>query len=255
MNAIRGCLPKSWRRNLGAFYRRVFRPDETLPADVDEETLATWAAVKPYTMTSMERIIAVCDAVRYITRYGVTGAVVECGVWRGGSVLAALRTLMSAGDSSRDVYLFDTFEGMPEPGLQDRSTGGRSASDLLKEEAKDANSVLWAYAPLEGVKVAVAQAGYPAGKLHFVRGRVEDTLPDHAPEKIALLRLDTDWYASTKAELQHLFPRLQAGGVIIIDDYGHWEGAQRAVDEYFAEQGIRIFLQRIDYTCRAAVKQ
>ena len=91
--------------------------------------------------------------------------------------------------------------------------------------------------------------------VHFVPGPVEQTLPDHAPDPIAILRLDTDWYASTRHELEHLFPRVAPGGVLIVDDYGHWEGARRAVDEYFARSDDRILLQRIDYTGRIGVKQ
>ena len=101
----------------------------------------------------------------------------------------------------------------------------------------------------------MAQSGYPSEKLHFVRGPVEETIPDCVPEQIALLRLDTDWYESTKHELLHLFPRLQPGGVLIVDDYGHWQGAQRAVDEYFGTEHPPLFLSRIDYAARIAIKQ
>ena len=90
--------------------------------------------------------------------------------------------------------------------------------------------------------------------MRFVPGRVEETIPEAAPERIAVLRLDTDWYESTRHELEHLFPRLAVGGVLIIDDYGHWQGARRAVDEYLAASGARLLLSRIDYTGRMAVK-
>lgn len=96
--------------------------------------------------------------------------------------------------------------------------------------------------------------GYPPERIHLVPGRVEDTVPAQAPERIALLRLDTDWYASTKHELDHLYPRLSDGGVLIVDDYGHFEGARRAVDDYLAEQAEPLLLNRIDYTGRIAVK-
>jgi O-methyltransferase len=84
---------------------------------------------------------------------------------------------------------------------------------------------------------------------------VEDTLPDQAPERIALLRLDTDWYASTKHELEQLYPRLAEGGVLIVDDYGHYEGARRAVDEYFRAAGEPVLLNRIDFSGRLVIKQ
>ena len=88
-------------------------------------------------------------------------------------------------------------------------------------------------------------------RIHFVEGKVEDTIPAHAPERIALLRLDTDWYESTRHELEHLYPRLSRGGVLIIDDYGHWQGARQAVDEYFGDAHAAL-LNRIDYTARAS---
>ena len=86
----------------------------------------------------------------------------------------------------------------------------------------------------EGVRELLIGTGYPEEQLHFVRGPVEQTIPDEAPEHLALLRLDTDWYESTRHELEHLFPRLVPGGVLILDDYGHWDGARKAVDEFFA---------------------
>jgi O-methyltransferase len=104
------------------------------------------------------------------------------------------------------------------------------------------------------VRDAVLGVGYPASRIHFVEGAVEDTLPDRAPGEIALLRLDTDWYASTKHELEHLYPRLVAGGVLILDDYGYWQGARRAVDEYFAAKGEPLLLNRIDGTARIAIR-
>jgi O-methyltransferase len=90
--------------------------------------------------------------------------------------------------------------------------------------------------------------------VRLVKGKVEDTVPKNAPEKIALLRLDTDWYESTRRELVHLFPRLVPGGVLIIDDYGHWQGARKAVDEYIAGNQVKILLNRVDYTGRIGVK-
>jgi len=89
----------------------------------------------------------------------------------------------------------------------------------------------------------------------LVAGAVEDTLPDRAPMEIALLRLDTDWYASTKHELETLYPRLVSGGVLMLDDYGHWTGCRKAVDEYFAANAPAPLLNRIDYTARVATKQ
>jgi len=216
---------------------------------LDRETLEL---VRPLTMTSPERVAALCEAARYVSRAGIAGAVVECGVWAGGSMLAAARTLIAEGDTERDLYLFDTFTGMTEPTEHDVSLRGEHASDVLGR--MDPNDPRLS-SPLEIAQRVMAVSTYPADRVHFVKGRVEDTVPDQAPEQIALLRLDTDWYESTRHELEHLFPRLAIGGVLIIDDYGHWQGARKAVDEYFAAREERIFLQRIDYTGRIAIRQ
>jgi len=150
----------------------------------------------------------------------------------------------------RDLYLFDTFEGMPEPGVQDVAYSGKQASEVLREDAGSR----CADAPLDQVKEVLYGTGYPRGKIHFVRGRVEETIPASAPDKISLLRLDTDWYSSTNHELAHLFPRLSHAGVVIIDDYGHWRASRQACDEYFSQNRIPILLNRIDYTGRIALK-
>jgi O-methyltransferase len=205
-------------------------------------------------MTSQERIHALCSAVRYIEQAQIEGAVVECGVWRGGSMMAVARTLMNCGRTDRDLYLFDTFEGMTEPGPLDISLKGDSAATLLKQSAKTEEDMLWCYAPMERVVQSLALTKYPASHLHLVPGPVEQTLAVSTPEQIALLRLDTDWYASTKHELDVLFPKLCPGGVLIIDDYGHWQGARRAVDEYMQRHQITMQLHEIDYTGRIGVK-
>ena len=112
----------------------------------------------------------------------------------------------------------------------------------------------WSFSPIEETRRNVLSTGYSPDRVHFVKGPVEQTIPANAPETIALLRLDTDFYESTRHELIHLFPRLVPGGVLIIDDYGHWEGARQAVDEYFKENKIRMLLNRVDYTGRIGVK-
>jgi O-methyltransferase len=222
-----------------------------LPADYDDETREIIHAVRPYTMTSPERLNALVLACRYVTRYGIPGAVVECGVWRGGSMQAAARTLLAAGDTSRELYLFDTFEGMPPPTDKDLRRDGESAADLLARRDKD--SPIWAVATLSDVQEGFTQVPYPAERVHFVQGLVEDTVPAKAPEEISILRLDTDWYASTRHELEHLYPRLVSGGVLLIDDYGWWQGSREAVDEFLEKTGARLLLLRMDEG-RIAVK-
>ena len=219
------------------------------------EELSVMERVKGLTATGPGRIVGLMDAVKYITANRVPGAILECGVWRGGSVMAALYTLASLGDTSREIYLCDTFEGMSPPSEKDVMFDGTKAESVLTGvEKQEGVDNYWCFAGVESVRQNVLKTGYPAAKLHFVKGKVEDTIPAGAPAQIALLRLDTDWYESTKHEMEHLYPRLANNGVLIIDDYGHWKGARQAVDEYFAAQGFRPLLSRLDYTGRMMVK-
>ncbi|MDN5791121.1 MAG: TylF/MycF family methyltransferase [Micrococcales bacterium] len=181
-----------------------------LPRDYDEAAKATIREVKPWTMTSPEKLNALVLAIRHVVAHGISGDVVECGVWRGGSMQAAARTLIEAGDTSRDLYLFDTFEGMSAPSDKDRRLhDGAPAAELLDRHAK--TSPVWAVASVDDVKDGMARIGYPAERIHYVQGKVEDTVPEEAPESISILRLDTDWYESTKHELEQLYPRLVSG--------------------------------------------
>lgn len=241
-------------RSIGFDVVRYRKGEAAIPPDCDAATAETIRRVQSYTQTSPERIASLCDATRYVVGAGIPGAIVECGVWRGGSMMAVIRTLLEAGDLTRDLFLYDTFEGMPAPGAQDVTRAGTPASALMRDASKDDPDSIWCYAPIDAVKRAVCGIGYPEEKIHFVQGKVEETVPRLAPERIALLRLDTDWYESTRHEMVHLFPRLSTGGVLIVDDYGHWQGSRKAVDEWLAQTGTRILLNRIDYTGRVAVK-
>ncbi|MGV3760560.1 MAG: TylF/MycF/NovP-related O-methyltransferase [Actinomycetota bacterium] len=228
---------------------RLDRPRE-VPIDLGPELDALYRAVEPYTLTGPERIAALRDAVRHVVAAGVPGALVECGVWRGGSMLAAARTLLDAGVDDRDLHLFDTFTEMPPPDDVDGDILGRSGKDLLAVTSTLPEFDIW---PAARVVEVIRSSGYPADRIHPVPGLVEDTVPGAAPEEIALLRLDTDWYASTKHELEHLVPRLTPGGICIIDDYGEFVGARQAVDEYLAALGVPVLLHRIDTTGRLFV--
>ena len=227
------------------------------PPVYDPQLAETIERVRPFTLTTAPRLLALRDSVRYVVRGGVEGAIVECGVWRGGSMMAAAIELLRLGDSARDLYLFDTFTGPPPETPEDTPPPYLSDSRLraLARRLSRAEPAVPAETPSSEVREAVASTGYPADRIKLVEGRVEETLPERAPERIALLRLDTDLYASTKHELEHLYPRLEPGGVLIVDDYGHFPGARAAVDEYFEETGQRVLLTRIDYTACVAVKQ
>jgi len=210
--------------------------------------------IRPFTMTTLARQMALLDATRYIARRNIPGCFVECGVWRGGSSMAAALALLDAGERSRTLHLFDTFDGMTAPRDEDKTLDGVSARTYLDEDRSRAGSV-WAVAGYEEVLRNMASTGYPVEQIRLVKGPVEQTVPAECPvEPIALLRLDTDWYESTKHELTYLFPQVSVGGVVIIDDYGHWDGARKAVDEYFAETGLIYLMHRIDYTGRLLIK-
>lgn len=210
-------------------------------------------------MTSPERLIANTDAVDYVVRRGVPGAIVECGVWRGGSMLAMVLALQRLGVDDRDLWLYDTFEGMTEPGEHDVSPYmGSTREEWDKAVATGKRAWHDWFGPerfgLDQVRALLAETGYPTERVHFVVGSVMDTIPAEAPESIAVLRLDTDWYESTKHEMDHLYPRVAPGGVLIVDDYGHWEGAAKAVDEALTERDDTLLLHRTDYSGRIGVR-
>ncbi|MFD3523824.1 TylF/MycF/NovP-related O-methyltransferase [Streptomyces sp. NPDC058653] len=222
-----------------------------LPADYDDEAKSIIRAVKPYTMTSPERLNAFILATRHVVRHNIPGDIVECGVWRGGSMQACAKTLLSLGETDRGLHLFDTFEGMPPPTAEDLRRDGKSARELLAAQGKD--RPIWAIASLEDVQAGFEKVPYPGERVHYVQGMVEDTVPQQAPEQISILRLDTDWYASTRHELEFLYPRLVSGGVLLIDDYGYWQGSRQAVDEFLEKTGERLLMLRMDEG-RIAVK-
>jgi O-methyltransferase len=211
-------------------------------------------ACAPFTMVSRERLYAHFQALNYVVTHGIEGDIVECGVWRGGTSMLGAMTLLGRGETSRNIWLYDTFAGMTEPTTSDVSPwDGNNAKNLWKANSQ-ADHNKWCFAPIEEVRRNFLSTGYPPDKANFVKGDVALTLLENAPRKIAVLRLDTDWYESTKVELEILFPRLAKGGVILIDDYGAWTGCKKAVDEYVTAHNIPLMLHRTDYTGRSAVK-
>jgi len=225
-----------------------------VPRDMPPEFVDIYDRCRNFTMTSVERMHALYDGVRHVVACGVPGDLVECGVWKGGSAMLMALTLEALGDTERRLWLYDTFAGMTRPEEVDRRA--RDGSDTITRweffDREGHNE--WAYAGLDEVRGNMRATGYPESRIVYVEGEVEQTLPMRIPERIALLRLDTDWYRSTRHELDHLFPRLQPGGVLVLDDYGSFEGARKAVDEYLAEHDIALFLHRIDSTGRIAIK-
>jgi O-methyltransferase len=206
------------------------------------------------TMVSDERLFTTIMACRFVLERGIAGDFVECGVWRGGNALLAAG-VFKAHRADRNVYLFDTFAGMTAPTEFDREAAANAAAAAKFESLQREAYNEWCYASLQDVRANFSRAGLLDDRVVFVPGDVVATLDgDVLPERIAVLRLDTDWYESTKKEFEVLYPRLSLGGVLIIDDYGHWAGARKATDEYFAAHGHRPFLQYTDYTGRVGVK-
>ncbi|WP_246067703.1 TylF/MycF/NovP-related O-methyltransferase [Changchengzhania lutea] len=223
-------------------------------SDIENDEKKIIDEVAQFTLTSYERIVSLIRSIKHVETNNIKGDIVECGVWKGGSMMAALKTLNALKSFNRNIYLYDTFEGMSEPTEYDKSFKGESATDAYKTKDEYWNRIK-CFSTLNEVQKNIFSIGYPKDKIHFVEGKVEDTIPNvKIPEKIAILRLDTDWYESTLHELEYLFPKLVKGGILIIDDYGHWQGCKKAVDEYLDKNKIEMFLQRIDYTCRMGVK-
>jgi O-methyltransferase len=209
-------------------------------------------------VASAEAIVSLMRAVEYLVDKRIPGALVECGVFRGGNIEVMIKTLQHLKVDDRDIYLYDTFAGMPQPGARDdEGLDGsplRLSWEATRSEVDGTAGSNWMRADIEIVKTRIDRLRYPKHRLHYVKGLVEDTIPKTMPEQIALLRLDTDFYSSTKHELNHLYPRLMSGGILIIDDYGSIPGARLAADEYATENRVNWFMNRVDAHVRLIVK-
>ena len=254
-----GNLGRKASREIGKGFRKLLAPKGVRelppewPEDFSDFTKSLWRQISTCTMTSKERVAALEGAVRYIHDSDIEGDFVECGVAAGGSVMAMAIVLQDLGVADRRIWLFDTFEGMPEPTKHDMGRFDTPAMKLYRKKHDPVDG--WIRFGVDVVRDNVLTTGYPADNFEFVKGKVQETLPGKTPVQIALLRLDTDWYESTKAEMEYLFPKLQTGGLILIDDYYRWKGSRKAVDEYVAANDIRIFWSRIDENAVLGVKQ
>ncbi len=236
------------------FKLKLIQPGKRIvPVDVDKDFIEIHKRAQPFSMVSPERLYATHQAIKYAEENNIEGDVVECGVWKGGNSMVMAITLLNCNSQQRNIYMYDTYEGMVEPGIKDIDFRGRhSKGDWQKHQSSGVNN--WCYSPLEDVRKNMASTGYPMEKIHFIKGKVQDTIPAEIPDKIAVLRLDTDWYDSTHHELVHLFPRLSEKGVLLIDDYGHWKGQREAVDEFFADHKFKPLFSRTDYSGRMMIK-
>ncbi len=239
--------------NVGGYeLRRLQSAPANFPIEFDEAEKEILARVlsEGLTMVSPERLWATAMACKHAIERNIPGDFVECGVWRGGNSIVAA-SLFKLHKQDRRVFLFDTFEGMTDPSAEDKVIcSGEDAADGLDAHRESLR------ASLEHVQRNFADFGLTGDKIVFVKGDVTKTLDERVnlPEKISVLRLDTDWYDSTRKELEVLYPRLSIGGAIILDDYGFWAGSKQAVDEYFTKHGNRPFFQYTDAAGRAGVK-
>ena len=222
-------------------------------SDLSDYELELYEFVRPYTMTSKERIVSLIRSIQYVIDNNIKGDFVECGVWKGGSSMVVAKILKDRAIEDRKIYLYDTFDGMVAPDDVDKTFDGKSAEILMKDEAKE-NSLVWAFSPEDEVRSNFSKTGINSNQVKFIKGDVCQTLLKEIPKEISLLRLDTDWYESTKIEMEILFPIVSDYGIVLIDDYGHWEGCKKAIDEYLRKTEKSYFLNRIDYTGRLIIK-
>ena len=189
---------------------------------------------KKLSLVTIDKLMNVIQSTKYIIENNIEGDFVECGVWRGGCSLAIAMVLNDL-KVDRKIYLFDTFEGMTRPGNEDYGYDGFNPLKVFEEKQKD-NFNDYCYASLEYVVSKFKDLKLDKYAT-FIKGDVLKTLnqEENIPNKIALLRLDTDWYESTKLEMEKLYPKLVRNGVLLIDDYGDWQGCKKAIDEYFKE--------------------
>jgi len=249
---------------------RVFQfPNKFFPIEMNEVQKKIIVDSEIYSMTGRIRMSLLTKIIEYLNKQNAEGDIVECGVWRGGNLICA-QLYLNHLNFKKNIIGYDTFDGMTEPSdydvqiVQTKPDSKNNfspklrkilASEWMKATDKYINKGknIWAYSSMEEVKQNIKEK-VPNNNIKLIKGPVEETLliKDNLPGKISLLRLDTDFYESTKIELEVLFPKLIKGGFLIIDDYGHWKGARKAVDDYFSKK--MPFVHFIDETCRLIIK-
>lgn len=202
------------------------------------------------------------DAINYILQNNIEGVIIECGVGEGYFQHEWIKELMK-NNAVRDIYLYDTFAGLTQPSEYDYTCKDATLYQMnmyavyneWKKQQINEKINGWCYVPLEKVQNRLNSTGYPQHNLHYVVGDVMETLKDKSkiPEKIAILRLDTDWYESSKYELEQMYDNVVTGGVIIFDDYYHWDGQRRATDEFLLSRNINYDFVNIRNQKTAAI--
>ena len=239
--------------------------DERLGYDLEDEAVAAIEVVRHNTMLAKRRLVTLFSQVAYCERNGLPGAFVECGVWKGGAVGLMALANMQFSAARRPLHLFDAFADICEP---DPETDGERALTEARAQA-GARDITGKLEPLDGFYDHLGGHGtldacrdlleskikYDPSFIHYHVGWFQDTLPVVTGiDKIAILRLDGDWYASTMVCLEHLYDRVVKGGIVILDDYGAYEGCRKATDEYLARIGIKPYLSPVDSDCRYFIK-
>ena len=205
------------------------------------------------------------DAVNYILQNNIEGVIIECGVYQGDFEHIWINELIK-NNTVRDIYLYDTFTGLTEPSEYDYTCKDAKIYQMNKDDVYntwksfiiDDKTNNWCYSSLEEVQSRLHSTGYPQNNLHYIVCDVMETLKDKTkiPEKIAILRLDTDWYESSKYELEQMYDNVVTGGLIIFDDYYHWDGQRRATDDFFLSRNINYdFVNIGNYKTAAIIKK
>lgn len=250
-------VKNSIQKSAGFLGYKVIKLLPPPPIEFSQEDikLVEYVLAKQLSMVSPFGLYSTLSACKYIVENNLPGDFVECGVWRGGNALIAA-DVFKRHRVKKKIYLFDTFEGMTEPSEEDVSLQGRVPALTQYLESRRESHNEWCFAPVEEVAKNFDAKGLLSEDLIFVKGPVEDTLrvEQNLPKEICFLRLDTDWYESTRVELEVLYPRLVKGGVLAIDDYGFWSGSKKATDEFFSAPEKRPFFHAIDEERRVAIK-
>jgi O-methyltransferase len=239
------------------FTRVSASPGYSAPVEMNEQDieLVQWVHREQLSMATFAGLFSTVAAAKYVAENQIDGDFVECGVWRGGNSIIAAE-IFRRYQLDKKVFLFDTFKGMTEPTQDDRSLVDNEPAlkEYIRQQEETHNS--WCFAPLGEVQSNFRKRNLLDANVVFVEGPVEDTLRQSGvpPKRISFLRLDTDWYESTKVELEILYPLVPQGGVVVIDDYGCWSGSKKATDEYFSDGKARPFFHVTDETRRIGIK-
>ena len=232
-----------------------YKRNEHRIAEISNDELKILKEITNLSMSTPANHWAIIQSLKHIKENDIKGDIVECGVWRGGNLIL-FKKIIDTLNLEKKIFAFDTFQGMPMPSKEDFDLKDIDAGKIYQNyKNKD---LKWCFSDIDEVKNNISKFFEDYNKsFNFIKGKVEETLmyENNLPNKISLLRLDTDFYESTKKELEILYPRLNKGGVLIIDDYGHWKGSKKAVDEYFNIEKDFFWFHRIDYASRLLIKK